>query len=198
MIVVDVETTGVDPEIHSIVSIGALDFFNPKNQFYEECKIWEGAEITQQALDVNGFTLKQVTDSKKQSLEEVVSKFVKWTKNIEDQTLAGENPSFDRDFLNNSFKRAGLEFYFGHRTVDLHSICYEHHLEYRKSIPLAKNRTDLNLDKILKYVGLPEEPKPHNALIGAKIEAEAFARLIYGKSILREFEKYSLPDYLIK
>ena len=45
MIVVDVETTGVDARKNSIVSIGAVDFENQKNQFYGECKIWEGAEI---------------------------------------------------------------------------------------------------------------------------------------------------------
>ena len=34
MIIVDVETTGIDPEKHSIVSIGAVDFSNPSNEFY--------------------------------------------------------------------------------------------------------------------------------------------------------------------
>jgi len=56
MIMVDVETTGVDAKKNSIISIGAVDFSNPQNQFYKECRIWEGAEITQQALYINGFT----------------------------------------------------------------------------------------------------------------------------------------------
>ena len=196
MIVVDVETTGVDSKKNSIVSIGAIDFSNPQNQFYQECRVWEGAEITQQALYINGFTKEQITDQNKMSLEEAVKKFIVWMGNIAEQTLAGENPSFDRDFLRNSIEKYKINYLIGHRTIDLHSICYHHYLKKEFRPPIRDSRTDLNLDGILKYSGLPEEPKPHHALTGAKMEAEAFSRLIYGKNLLPEFEKYSVPDYL--
>jgi DNA polymerase III epsilon subunit-like protein len=39
MIVFDIETTGFDADKCAIVSIGALDFFNPENTFYQEAKI---------------------------------------------------------------------------------------------------------------------------------------------------------------
>ncbi len=196
MIVVDVETTGVNFSRNSIVSIGAVDFFKPENQFYEECRIWEGAEISEEALKINGFTKEQITNPDKQSLEEAVKKFINWAENIKDKTFAGENPSFDRDFLKNSISRCGINYLVGHRTIDLHSLCYSNYLK-RKLIPPMKNgRTDLNTNKILQYVGLPEEPNPHNALTGAKMEAEAFSRLIYGRGLLKEFEKFQIPDYL--
>ena len=196
MIVVDVETTGVDSKKNSIISIGAVDFSKPQNQFYQECRIWEGAEITQQALYINGFTKEQITDQNKISLEEAVKSFINWAGNIAEQTLAGENPSFDRDFLRNSIEEYKINYRIGHRTIDLHSICYHHYLKKEFRPPIRDSRTDLNLDGILKYSGLPEEPKPHHALTGAKMEAEAFSRLIYGKNLLPEFEKYSVPDYL--
>ena len=196
MIVVDVETTGVDSKKNSIVSIGAIDFSNPQNQFYQECRVWEGAEITQQALYINGFTKEQITDQNKMSLEEAVKSFINWAGNIAEQTLAGENPSFDRDFLRDSIEKYKINYLIGHRTIDLHSICYHHYLKKEFRPPIRDSRTDLNLDGILKYSGLPEEPKPHHALTGAKMEAEAFSRLIYGKNLLPEFEKYSVPDYL--
>ena len=63
MIVVDVETTGLYPNKNSIVSIGAVDFLNPVNTFYQECRIWRGAKISDQALEVNGFTKKQITSN---------------------------------------------------------------------------------------------------------------------------------------
>ena len=193
---VDVETTGVDAKKNSIISIGAVDFSNPQNQFYKECRIWEGAEITQQALYINGFTKEQITDQNKISLEEAVKSFINWAGNIAEQTLAGENPSFDRDFLRDSIEKYKINYLIGHRTIDLHSICYHHYLKKEFRPPIRDSRTDLNLDGILKYSGLPEEPKPHHALTGAKMEAEAFSRLIYGKNLLPEFEKYSVPDYL--
>lgn len=34
--------------------------------------------------------------------------------------------------------------------------------------PIKDGTSDLNLDRILNYVDLPSEPRPHNALIGAK------------------------------
>ncbi len=201
MIVVDVETTGVDFLKNSIVSIGALDFSKPENQFYEECRIWEGAEINEEALKINGFSREQIINPEKISLEETVKKFIDWAKNIEDKTFAGENPVFDYIFLRTSAQKYNLPWNFGRtegtgRSVDLHSLCYSNYLK-RKLIPPMKNgRTDLNTNKILQYVGLPEEPNPHNALTGAKMEAEAFSRLIYGRGLLKEFGKFQIPDYL--
>ncbi len=197
MIVIDVETTGLDPKKNSIVSIGAIDFSNPQYQFYQECKIWDGAEIADEALAINGFTREQITNPNKKTLEQTMRDLIKWMSPIEDQTLAGENPSFDRDFLINSFLRYNLNQRLGHRTIDLHSLAYSHHLKRKVQIPLKKSRTDLNTDKILNYVGLPSEPKPHHALTGAKMEAEAFSRLIYGKSLLEEFKDFPIPDYLL-
>ena len=196
MIVVDVETTGIDARKNSIVSIGAVDFSNPQNQFYQECRIWKGAEIAQQALYINGFKTEQITDQNKMSLEEAVKSFITWAENIDEQTLAGENPSFDRAFLRDSVGRYKLNYRIAYRTIDLHSICYADCIKQGLIPPTKDNRTDLNTDGILMYVGLPKEPKPHNALTGAKMEAEAFSRIIYKKSLLKEFEKYSMPDYL--
>lgn len=198
MIVLDVETTGIDWKKNSIVSIGAVDFNNPKNQFYVECQIWGGAEINEEALRINGFTREEITDCNKPSLEMAIRDFISWTENVEDLTLAGENVWFDNNFMRESAKRYDLEWIFGRRTFDLHSESYSNHLRLKKEIPLNKNRTNLNLDQTLKYVGLPEEPKPHNALTGAKVEAEAFSRLIYGKNFLSEFSKFEVPDYLKK
>lgn len=197
MIIVDVETTGTDPRKHSIVSIGAVDFCDPGNQFYQECRIWNGAEIVKEALDVNGFSEEEIRNANKKSLEETIKNFLKWTENIADRTLAGGNPSFDRDFLKTSAERYGIDWTLGYRSIDLHSLCYTHYLSRNLIPPMKDKRTNLNTDAIFKYVGLPAEPKPHNALTGAKMEAEAFSRLIYKKSLLKEFENYPLPKYLL-
>ncbi len=197
MIIVDVETTGLNPKKHSIVSIGAIDFANSKNQFYQECRIWDDAEISKEALEINGFSEEEIKSPDKKSLEEVIKDFLKWIMNIEERTLAGENPSFDRDFLKDSMERYNIDWQLGHRTIDLHSLCYSHYLKHCLIPPLKDKRTNLNTDTILKYTGLPAEPKPHKSLTGAKMEAEAFSRLIFGKSLLKEFENYPIPTYLL-
>ncbi len=193
MIVVDVEASGTEPSLHSIVSVGAVDFRNPEYQFYEECRIWDGAHVMDEALAVNGFTREQITDPSKQPLEALTAKFINWALNCEEQTFAGQNPSFDRDFLKSSAMRGHLSWPFAHRTVDLHSVAYAHILGRGIPPPLKNKHSALNLDSILEYVGIPGgEPKPHNALTGAKSAAECFSRLLYKKNLLPEFAEYPL------
>ena len=97
MLVVDVEASGTDPRKHSIVSVGALDLSNPTNRFYEECRIWEGAHVMDEALTVNGFSLSQITDESKQTEADLVHAFLNWSEGLTERTLAGQNVSFDRD-----------------------------------------------------------------------------------------------------
>jgi len=197
MIIVDVETAGIDAKKSSILSIGAVDFANPENQFYGECKIWnDTTEILDEALAINGFTQEQIRDKNKKKPGELLQDFLVWLETCEEKTMAGENPFFDRTFLKETAEKADIPVVFPYRTIDLHSLCYAHCLRRGISPPVKEKRTDLNLKKIFPYVGLPEEPLPHNALTGAKMEAEAFSRLIHGRSLLLEFEHHLIPDYL--
>ncbi len=196
MIILDIETTGVNPEKHAIVSVGAVDFLNPSRTFYEECKIWDGAEIHERALEVNGFTREEITDEKKQPLREVMKKFILWAEQCEDKTIAGHNPHFDNSFMRASADRTGFVWAFAYRIIDLHTLCYAHYIKRNLQPPRSKGRTDINIDVVHNYVGLPDEPKPHNALTGAKMEAEAFSRLLSGKNLLIEFSHHPIPTYL--
>jgi len=193
MIIVDVEASGVDTNQDSMLSIGALDFDNPQNQFYGECHIWDGAHINSDSMKVNGFTDEQAKDSSKQSDVELVRKFIEWTKSCHEHTFAGQNPSFDRDFIRSSALRGRLDWPFAYRTIDQHSLCYMHMIKRGITPPILKNRTDLNSDKIMEYIGIPDEPHPHNALNGAKVAGEAISRLLYDKKLLPEFKKYEIP-----
>lgn len=190
MIILDIEASGVDEIKHSILSIGALDFDHPENQFYEECRAWDGAHIDDEALAVNGFTRDQAVDPNKQTDEDLIKHFIEWSKGVSDRTFAGQNPSFDRDFLHRAADRYHLEWPFAFRTIDLHSVCYTHMVKRGIVPPVAENRSDLNSDKIMQYVGIPAESEPHNALNGAKIVAEALSRLLYNRNLLPEYKDF--------
>ena len=198
MIVIDVETSGTNPYKHSILSIGAVDFSNPERQFYQECRIEKDKEYTEEALNVNGFKKEELNDPKKSSLEQVLNEFLEWIKPVEDKTIGGHNVNFDAGFLNYSLKRYNIDFSFGHRVLDTHSLVYASILSRGLKIPLKNEKTDINSDYVFNYVGLPSEPKPHNALNGAKMEAEALSRLIFGRKLLKEYDEYNIPEYLIK
>ncbi|OHA81528.1 MAG: hypothetical protein A2675_03615 [Candidatus Yonathbacteria bacterium RIFCSPHIGHO2_01_FULL_51_10] len=192
MIVIDAEMSGLDPHANSIVSVGAVDLEDPSRQFYGECRVWEGAEIDPEGLAVNGFSEAQVLDPKKKSLEDLMREFFAWIEISTDRTLCGQNVALDRNFLNDSFRRADVPFRFAHRNVDTHSVAYAYFRLHDTEIPLKESdkQSALSLDKILEMLGLPPEPRPHIALNGALLEAEAFSRMVYGKNLLPEFAQY--------
>ena len=79
MLILDVEASGTDYALHSIVSIGALDLGKPDNRFYGECRIWDGAHVMEEALAVNGFTEAQLHEQSKPTETELVTSFFEWS-----------------------------------------------------------------------------------------------------------------------
>lgn len=195
MIIVDVEASGTDYAQHSIVSLGALEFERPDNRLYLECRVWSGAHIMDEALAVCGYSREEVTDPNKMTEGELVRNFLGWIEGIDDRTLAGQNVSFDRDFLRAATLREHLEWPFAYRTIDTHTLAYMHMTQHNIPVPRAKHHSALNLDAVLNYVGIPDEPEPHNALTGALSHAEVVSRLLYGKKLLPEFDTYDVPTY---
>ncbi|HEY4508243.1 MAG TPA: 3'-5' exonuclease [Candidatus Paceibacterota bacterium] len=192
MIVVDVETTGVDAKRCSLLSVGALDFDNPTNQFYLECCAFDGVHVEKEALVISGFTEEEARDPKKKTDREVAEQFLLWMKTCTEWTLAGQNPSFDRNFLEETAHRYHINWPLAHRTIDLHTVAYTEFLRIGKAIPLKNNHSALNLDRILEHVGLPTRAKKHNALEDTKLEAEAFSRLLHRRNLLLEYKGFSL------
>ncbi len=161
----------------------------------------DGSEITQEAVEINGFTIEEFAS--KQHFSTLVENFLSWADAIEDKTLAGQNVFFDREFLVTNMKRAGLyvpAWLEKYRVVDLHSVCYARLLSRDKTPELINGCgvSAMSLDKILEYVALPKRQGKHNALEDAKLEAEALSRLIYGTNLLEEFSQFPIPLYLAR
>ncbi|MEK7511259.1 MAG: exonuclease domain-containing protein [Patescibacteria group bacterium] len=194
MIVLDVESTGLVPERCSILSLGAVDLNDPTNQFYDECRIWEGAHVSDEALAINGFSREEIESPSKKSEAELVASFIAWaTDRPEDRTLAAQNVSFDLEFVQAAAKRAGIESPFGKRTLDVHTLVWMHMTKQGITPPLSKHHSAINLDAALAYTGVPAEPKPHNALTGALCHAEVIARVVYNRKVFPEFSTYDIP-----
>ena len=180
MIVIDLETTGLDVNENGIISIGAVDFDNQDNIFYCECKLREGFKLDPKSIDIHGFTEEQINNLKNTE-EELLRKFLKWCENIEDKTLGGHNLQFDIDFLQRAFKLNNLPWIFRFRFVDLHSVAYFHFMKNKLDIPLKYNLSHLTLDTILAFLGIKERQGYHNALTDAKLTAKAFAEFLNNK-----------------
>lgn len=193
MIVIDTETSGLDPDTYSLLSIGAIDFENPERRFYGECRIFPDALVSREALTINGFTDEGVRDTAKMTDKELIVKFIEWASASSDTTFAGENPAFDRDFMKKTAMRYSLDWRFAHRTVDLHSVAYAYIRNKGRELPMKNGHTGQDLSATLTLVGMSDTRKTHNALEDALLEAEAFSRLIYKKGLLPEYTKFPLP-----
>lgn len=196
MIALDVESSGLIPGTCSILSIGAVDTDEPTNQFYDECRVWDGAEIFDEAIAINGFSREEIAHGAtgRKSEAELITAFVAWaTDRPGNRTLVAQTPSFDRDFVRAACGRAAIEYPFAARTIDTHTMGWLHMVQSGVTPPEKNLHSALNLDGVLQYCGIPEEQKPHNALTGALCHAEVFARIAYTKKLLPEFFEYEIP-----
>lgn len=185
MIAVDVETSGISPQKNSILSIGAVDMSDPDNTFYGECRAWDGAEIQEEALAVNGFTMQQATDPLRMTEAELIIKFKEWVRSLKTNPLmCGMNVAFDRDFIREASNRAGIRTPFSYRTVDVHAVAW-----YYVTVNGARPPKNLSLNRIAEMVGAGREPDPHNALTGAMYAAECISRMLNNKSLLPQYFK---------
>ncbi len=194
MIVLDVEASGLEPKEHSILSIGAIDLEDPTNQFYDECRVWEGAKIDPAALAVNGFSEEEARSSEKKDEGELIRAFIAWaTDKPGNRTLAAQNVMFDYEIVRAACARAHVDFPFAKRTIDTHTLAWGHMRAHDVEPPLENKHSALSMTAVLAYCGLPEEPKPHNALIGALLHAEIVSRLAYNQPLLPDYRSYPIP-----
>ncbi len=169
MIFIDLETTGIDGVMNGIASIGAV--MQPEGaEFYAEVLVDENVEITEKAMEVNGFTVDELYDPTKSDIAQVLKDFDKWSMQAKDRILAGFNSSFDVErFLLQNYQLCELEWTFGYRTIDVHTLAHFFMTTVDEFTPAYNGVSTVGLNYALKWAGLPPEPDPHNALTGAKM-----------------------------
>jgi DNA polymerase-3 subunit alpha (Gram-positive type) len=177
MISIDVETGGLDPKHSALLSIGAVDMLDPTRTYYMEMQARYGAEVDERALKVNGFTQEEVDDPTKFTEEKAMHNFIGWVNECAGQKiLLGHNASFDMSFIRESCKRYDIKCPFQHRVIDLHSVYYYEELR-QKGFDIEAVSRKISLNYILKELFGQKEPNPHNALTGAKCNAEVMHAL---------------------
>lgn len=208
MIVLDIETSGVDFLQCGIWQIGAVDFENPENQFLDECRIDDEDIVTESSMVVTGKTEVEMKDSKKQTQKQLVEKFFEWCKKFKIKNFICQNPQFDTTFLKIKALKYGLEYPFHYRAFDLHSVASLKFKQIKGKLLIRDSYSGMDFTYIINFCGLEDhriqvennevvkEGASHNALEDAKLTAECFSRIIYGKNLLEEFKKFKIPKYL--
>lgn len=200
MIVIDLETSGVDFVHCGIWQIGAIDF-ETKEEYSDECRIddedicLDDSSRGKKLFEVIGKTEEQLRDKTKQGQKEMLIKFFKWCEKSKMKNFMCENPQFDESFLEIKARKYGLKFPFHYRAFDLHSIAQAKYLAVKGKFAFKEHYT-AGLSMIVPFCGIEDNRGFHNALEDAKLAAECLHRVLYGKGFLEEYEKYPIPEYL--
>ena len=119
----------------------------------------------------------------KKSLKELMQEFYNWLQECEEYTIMGQNVFFDKYFLEDSFKSSGIDFRFPHRIVDIHTLAFYVAKSKNIEVEIKNKKMNFSLRNIAIMLSLPTEPFPHNALTGAKYDAEIYMRLMFDKKM---------------
>lgn len=176
LIFIDLETTGLDPDKHEIIEIGAILARQtsrankmPEVSFIEEIEIKIKPESIEtadpEALRINGYNESEwlfATDLK-QALESIIKKSDK-------AVLVGQNVSFDINFLERAFRKTSLKNPFYFHSLDLVSIAYAK-LSGKEGI------NKFTLWSLSEYFNIKNE-KAHTAMADIRATFEIYKKLI--------------------
>ena len=212
-IVVDIETSGGSPLEHGIWQIGAVDL-NTMEEFLDESRIDDEDNVLEESLKITGKIEEELRDKNKQSQKELLEKFFKWLDERKMKNLLCHIPEFDGGFLKvKSLKYFNKDPFWPdyHRHFDIHTIAQIKFFELNnKFLTKEDNNSDMGLRNVLKLCGIEDtrrqikneriliEGTSHNALEDAKLTAECFFRLMFGKNLFPEYAKFEIPTELKK
>ncbi len=198
MIVLDIETSGLDKVKSGIWQMGAIDLTNPDNYFLEEAKIDDEDIVTREALKIIGKSESELRDNSKQSQHQMIKNFFDWIEKRPIKNFLCQNPVFDVAIVEIKANKYKLKIPFHYRSFDLHNFAQAKYFEVNSQFLIKEAHSDMGLSNILVFCGMKDNRESHNALEDCKLTAECFSRLVYGKNLFPEYSKFKLPDYLKK
>ena len=143
MIVLDIETSGLDTGKYGIWQIGAIDLDNLENYFLEEARIDDENLVEGGALTVTGKTEKELRNENKQSQKRLILNFIEWAKSSKIKVIVGQNIGWDLNFLQNKCFRYGLYNEFnevlGSKGLDLYALAQLVYLKKEGKYRLKEN-----------------------------------------------------------
>ena len=169
---IDLETTGLDPNKHSIIQLAAV---YRNNWFHKKCPHDPNLEIDDNALKINGYR----PDAERKGWSwvlnqtEMLKKFMFWLNELrsnDDVILCGCNVGFDYNFLNASIERYKIDAdILRFRVLDVHQIAY--------FFNIIKNKKQMSAYSLYKDMGIEEERIPHTAISGVEKAINIFNKL---------------------
>ena len=168
-IVVDIETTGLDPKKgDKVIEIACLELINniPTDKYFHEYINPNGKEISEGAYKVHGISNDFLNE--KPIFDEVADNFLKF---IADSPVLAHNASFDVGFLNHELSLENKKTIADDKVIDTLIIARSKH-------PGMPN----NLDALCKRYNISEQKRGlHDAKSDCELLAQVYIELIGGR-----------------
>lgn len=176
LLVVDLEATGLDWDLHEILQIGAviLDRKTLKEKKHFEIKIkplkWSRRDP--EALKRCALTYEDVKFGT--TLKTALTEFVRFAgKN----TILCQYGDFDSRWLRGKFKKLNIPYPFDYHTLDIWSVACAYFAKHNK-LTHKQIFTGFNMETTLKHFSIPLSATRHDALGDARYEAEILRKLL--------------------
>jgi DNA polymerase-3 subunit epsilon len=167
-IVLDTETTGLDPyQGHRLIEVGCIELLNripSGNTFHRYVN--PQRDVPAEAFAIHGLSAEFLKD--KPLFADVADELIAF---IGDAPLVAHNASFDLNFINAEFERAGRAPITRDRIIDTLLLA-------RRKHPGSPNRLD---DLCARYSIDSSRRVKHGALLDAEILAEVYLELVGGR-----------------
>lgn len=166
-IVLDTETTGLDPRDHRIIEIGALEMINhvPTGKTYH-VYINPERDVEADAAAIHGITTEMLQD--KPVFADIVDDFMTF---IGDSSLVIHNAKFDMGFINEELKRLGQAELPMERAIDTLAMA-------RRKFPGGQ----ASLDALCRRFGIDNSHRDlHGAMVDTDLLADVYIELIGGR-----------------
>ncbi|MBM3539033.1 MAG: DNA polymerase III subunit epsilon [Alphaproteobacteria bacterium] len=182
-IVLDTETTGLDPDAgHRLVEIAAIELVNhlPTGRKFQRYLKPE-CEMSPEAQAVHGLTLAFLAD--KPVFAEIVSELLEF---MGDSRLVIHNAEFDLKFLNAELKVLGFPQVPGSRAIDTVQLA-------RRKFPGAP----ASLDALCQRFNIDNTHRTlHGALLDAELLSEVYLELVGGRQSHLSLEREEIVPIL--
>jgi DNA polymerase III alpha subunit (gram-positive type) len=168
LVILDLETTGLNPKAHEIIEIGALKVNQDELTIFGRFSIKMNPDHIQtadpKALEVNGYNPEDWKSAFPQQVG--IFEFGVW---VEGCLILAQNITFDWGFLIETWERYnfGIRFPGDYHRLDLASMSWF-------ALP---NSESISVSKIAERLGVEPEPKIHRAYEGAALNLRVLRKL---------------------
>lgn len=177
LLVLDIESTGIDVTKHEIIQIAGVlidkKTLKEKKSFSSYVKPKKWKQRSPEAMAVNHITWDQLKDAP--DIKTVLKKFVNvFGKDVIPTTYGG---NLDIIFLPAAFRNSKMKYPFDYHTFNMWPLFYT----YMGSHNQLKNRkrfVGFSLEDIGDYLKVPRSPDRHDALADCYYEADVLRALV--------------------